>query len=273
MLSVHSRTRTKCCPYLYWKQYSEALDRKSRNCASLFLSVFFVLLLFCMAFFTDRTVSLPAGRQKTVLVFRAVQESVYQKTPADMKKLLAETSAVSVPLEADISKRSESVREMPKAAESEKKVSEKTSLPPQKREQAKQKTVSSKSAVQPEKADRTAEEKSGIQSSAAQNMSHALGSSIPDRAEHSKILAVLMQHIEKHKVYPRQARRSGAEGRCRLKITVEGGKVKAALLEQKSGKRVLDVACEKLGTALLGLDVGVNKDVTVIVPVRYSLSE
>lgn len=121
MLSVHSRTRTKCCPYLYWKQYSEALDRKSRNCASLFLSVFFVLLLFCMAFFTDRTVSLPAGRQKTVLVFRAVQESVYQKTPADMKKLLAETSAVSVPLEADISKRSESVREMPKAAESEKK--------------------------------------------------------------------------------------------------------------------------------------------------------
>lgn len=242
------------------------MDRKSRNCAALLLSAFFVLLLFCTAFSGERTVSLPQGRQKTVLVFRAAHESQRQSRQEKTKKLLAETSDVKIPEKAEPPQKNERMQEIPKAAEPEKRPAEKKPQPPKKTKPAKQETVRKNSAVQ-------TDAKSGVQNPVTENTSSALGNSVPDKAENSKILAVLMHHIEKHKVYPRQARRSSAEGTCVLRITVSGGRVSAAHLQKKSGRHVLDAACEKLGQKLIGVDVGVNKSAAVTVPVHYSLSD
>ena len=86
-------------------------------------------------------------------------------------------------------------------------------------------------------------------------------------------LGVLMQAIERHKSYPKQARRTGAQGTVSLLVHVgRDGRVKNWEVYKASGQTVLDLATRQLGEKLAGLDTGVRgKEVQVVVPVSYSL--
>lgn len=86
-------------------------------------------------------------------------------------------------------------------------------------------------------------------------------------------LGVLMQAIERHKSYPKQARRTGAQGTVSLLVHVgRDGRVKNWEVYKASGQAVLDLATRQLGEKLAGLNTGVRgKEVQVVVPVSYSL--
>ena len=91
----------------------------------------------------------------------------------------------------------------------------------------------------------------------------------------SRLLARLIAEIEKRKKYPRQARRSGAEGTCTLEIRVDAaGVVQSCGLAKGSGSPVLDAATSRLAGRLAGMDTGVRgKAFRVLIPVRYSLRD
>ena len=91
----------------------------------------------------------------------------------------------------------------------------------------------------------------------------------------SRLLDRLIAEIEKRKKYPRQARRSGAEGTCTLEIRVDAaGGVQGCGLAKGSGSPVLDAATSRLAGRLAGMDTGVRgKAFRVLVPVRYSLRD
>lgn len=90
-----------------------------------------------------------------------------------------------------------------------------------------------------------------------------------------KLLARLIAEIEKRKNYPRQARRTGAEGTCTLEIRVNAsGVVQSCGVAKGSGSSVLDAATSRLSGKLAGFDTGVKgKALRVLVPVRYSLRD
>ena len=135
-------------------------------------------------------------------------------------------------------------------------------------------------AAQPETADTgaAAQGASGAAGTAlapgkAASMLGAAGSvkAEPDR---SAALAVLLQAVERHKQYPRQGRRSGAEGTCRLLVHVASdGRVSACSLSESSGKAVLDAAAKRLGEKLVGLSVAQTGGFQVLIPVRYRLTD
>ena len=91
----------------------------------------------------------------------------------------------------------------------------------------------------------------------------------------SRLLDRLIAEIEKRKKYPRQARRSGAEGTCTLEIRVDAaGVVQGCGLAKGSGSPVLDAATSRLAGRLAGLNTGVRgKAFRVLIPVRYSLRD
>ena len=91
----------------------------------------------------------------------------------------------------------------------------------------------------------------------------------------SRLLDRLIAEIEKRKNYPRQARRSGAEGTCTLEIRVDAaGVVQGCGLAKGSGSSALDAATSRLAGRLAGLNTGVRgKAFRVLVPVRYSLRD
>ena len=93
----------------------------------------------------------------------------------------------------------------------------------------------------------------------------------PDK---SAALAVLLQAVERHKQYPRQGRRSGAEGTCRILVHVASdGRVSACSLSEGSGKAVLDAAAKRLGEKLVGLSVAQTGGFQVLIPVHYRLTD
>ena len=93
----------------------------------------------------------------------------------------------------------------------------------------------------------------------------------------SKALGAILDALNRHKRYPKQARRIGAEGTVQLLVTISAdGKVSACSLGKGSGFGVLDTATERLGEKLVGLDIPSvrgRKGFQVLVPVRYSLKD
>ena len=93
----------------------------------------------------------------------------------------------------------------------------------------------------------------------------------------SKALGTILDALNRHKRYPKQARRIGAEGTVQLLVTISAdGKVSACSLGKGSGFGVLDTATERLGEKLVGLDIPSvrgGQGFQVMVPVRYSLKD
>lgn len=87
------------------------------------------------------------------------------------------------------------------------------------------------------------------------------------------ITAMLVSLVEKHKRYPKAARRAGIEGVVLVEFTVgSSGKVTGASVIKKSGKGSLDSASQELSNRIIGTAFNVpNSGMKIQVPIRYSL--
>ena len=117
----------------------------------------------------------------------------------------------------------------------------------------------------------------GVSSVAAAAPSAPVGGTQERPDDKSKALGAILDALNRHKRYPKQARRIGAEGTVQLLVTISAdGKVSACSLGKGSGFGVLDTATERLGEKLVGLDIPSvrgGKGFQVLVPVRYSLKD
>lgn len=113
--------------------------------------------------------------------------------------------------------------------------------------------------------------------SVAVSGSHAPAVNAQDRVDdRSTVLAVVLEALNRHKRYPKQARRLGAEGTVQLLVIVGAeGKIQACRLGKSSGHSVLDAATARLGEKLVGLEVPAQggKSFQILIPVRYSLKD
>lgn len=89
----------------------------------------------------------------------------------------------------------------------------------------------------------------------------------------SQALKILLAEIEKRKNYPRQARRTGAEGTVVMQVNIDAsGRVSSCSIAKNCGIGVLDLETARLGDKLSGLDTGVRgATFSIRVPIRYSL--
>lgn len=87
------------------------------------------------------------------------------------------------------------------------------------------------------------------------------------------ITAMLVSLVEKHKRYPKAARRAGMEGVVLVEFSVDpSGKVTGASVIKKSGKGPLDSASQDLSDRIIGTAFNVpNAGMKIQVPIRYSL--
>lgn len=117
----------------------------------------------------------------------------------------------------------------------------------------------------------------GVSSVAAAAPSAPVGGTQERPDDKSKALGAILDALNRHKRYPKQARRIGAEGTVQLLVTISAdGKVSACSLGKGSGFGVLDTATERLGEKLVDLDIPSvrgGKGFQVLVPVRYSLKD
>lgn len=96
---------------------------------------------------------------------------------------------------------------------------------------------------------------------------------VASAASRQSALDALVREVEKRKKYPRNARRSGAQGTVTLAIVVGAdGRVKNCRIGKASGIGLLDQETARLGDKLAGFNTGVNgAEFTVFVSVRYEL--
>lgn len=262
MLSAQNRQNSGA-DWFYWRQYGYEYDKKSRNLAFACLTgLVFVSVLWC-AYFPERRIALQTGRPETVMIMRKfVQVSVQEKP--NLRKILADKSAYEIPKEA-----------FPRKIIPEKQ--KKSPVVPERRpEQVKQKPQSrqkvTKQAVQPV----SVPQKSLVrQADSTQALSPlAVGSSEAAKVSESAVLANILREIEKHKRYPRKARRKGVEGTSSLIIRLDSrGIVTDIALAQSSGAGILDNASIELGRKLLGFDSGSGRALSVQVPIIFSLRD
>lgn len=182
-----------------------------------------------------------------------IDESEFKVEPEKaVEEKQAETlTSPPIPVEQPKPKKAEPERQKPEAAEKPKlvkkpkdsKVEKKETVPHQAIESAEGKAASAAHAA----AEQTAKKKS--------------------------ITAMLVSLIEKHKRYPKAARRAGMEGAVLVEFTVDAsGKVTAASVIKKSGKGSLDSASQELSRRIIGTGFNVpNAGMKIQVPIRYSL--
>lgn len=93
--------------------------------------------------------------------------------------------------------------------------------------------------------------------------------------KYSLIATELHRAVERHKRYPRQARRTGSEGVVTLRFTLDAsGRIMACTVTRPSGNPLLDNATTELGEKLVGTVIASAKGlgpVSVSTPVRYAL--
>lgn len=265
-------------------------QRRSRNAA--FAGMFCVMTLSTACLFVlqaERTLSRPSLQAREAAVvrtqFRVVPEA--RQTRPGMRRILAENSAfeISEPLRPEV-KPEPAVKDIPVPEEKEAKP-KMVPKPKNKTERvSKKKPVSSPKPVKNARelkaptdvfSSVSGEAQAKVLSSsgtAAASAPEAAGSTAFEEQGKSAALAAVLQAVEKYKQYPRQARRSGAAGTCVLKVHISSdGRVDSCTLAEGSGRAVLDAAATRLGERLVGLNAGGKGGFTILVPVRYRLSD
>ncbi len=264
-------------------------QRRSRNMAT--LGMFGVMTLtaaLCIAFYAEHTISLPALRMRkadimqTEIRFASAQNA---KQP-EMERILAEKSPFKIPENPvpEVAPKSEKAVFLdPKQGagiklESQKKL--KSELKPKSTFKPKPVSAVQKAAPETERLQEHAAGAGAVSAerstseSAAVPMPSVAGNTQRENNSSSEILAIIVQAVEKHKRYPRQGRRSGAEGTCTLMVQIgTDGRIASCALAEPSGHSVLDAASKRLGKNLVGLHVGSSRSFKVLVPVHYRLTD
>ena len=269
--------------------YGLTAQRRSRNAAAFGMFGLMTLSAALGAWLlTERSVSLPALEARRVTLvhtqFRFVPEK-RQERP-EMRKILTEESAFEVPAPPEVKPEPEKVTPEPEVRfepKPEAKPAPKPAVKPASRPQVKprprpepvaKKAVPKAAAAPQAKAFAASSEKGAVSGSAALSVPKAAGGEKAEKGRRTEVLAAILQAVEKHKRYPRQGRRSGAEGTCTLMVQVgPDGRVVSCSLTGSSGRTVLDAASKRLGEKLVGLDVGSRGSLRVLVPVHYRLTD
>ena len=107
----------------------------------------------------------------------------------------------------------------------------------------------------------------------SQGSAKAPSSAASTASVYKNAFSSLVSRVSSLKEYPSRARRQGIEGKCVISFKVNtNGVVTGAAVTQKSGQVVLDSACKRLGTKLIGFNTGAKGgDFNVKVPVNYRL--
>lgn len=257
-------------------------QRRSRNMAVLGMFGLMTLTVVSGLFLhAEIVLTLPAVRAERVTFMHAEFRTVPQRKAekAELKKIMTEESTFEVAEEPEPEKVSEpeavkkpDVRPepVPKPAPADRVKAKPVKKP---------KPAPAKKAVAAERAEAKApvQKQTTVKAGSGGAAPAAAGAAGTERAEKERqraALSVILQVMEKHKRYPRQGRRSGAEGTCRLLVHIgPDGKVTACTLAEGSGKAVLDAAARRLGEKLIGVSVGSSGDFKVLVPVHYSLTD
>lgn len=104
---------------------------------------------------------------------------------------------------------------------------------------------------------------------------HSRGADMPEATPMQRVLAALAELVERHKEYPRAARRAGYQGTVLMEVTLRGdGVIGNFDLAEGSAYSLLDKATERAFARMQGMRVaGVTLpgEVRVRVPVRYEL--
>ena len=272
--------------------YGMAAQRRSRNAAAFgMFGIMTLTLALCTALLAERTISLPSMQMRRVELvhtqFRFVPEKAREEPK--MRKLLAEASDFEIPEEVEVKPEPEKVsppepapQAQPKPEvkpEPEEKPAPKAEVKPKSASRpkpaAKRSAPKAQAAPAPSKSAETAASSgTATPGNAAVSVPAAAGSEQAEKSRKSEVLAAILQAVEKHKRYPRQGRRSGAEGTCTLMVQVgPDGRVVSCSLAEPSGRTVLDAASRRLGEKLVGLDVGSRGSIRVLVPVHYRLTD
>ena len=169
------------------------------------------------------------------------------------------------------------VKEAPKPApkvikpEPKKKTVKKT---PQKKKQPVNKKQSVKSSSKDLPKSAAADKRgNGNKRGLSQGSAKAPSSAASTASVYKNAFSSLVSRVSSLKEYPSRARRQGIEGKCVISFKVNSnGVVTGAAVTQKSGQVVLDSACKRLGTKLIGFNTGAKGgDFNVKVPVNYRL--
>lgn len=259
-------------------------QKRSRNAA--FAGMLFVMTLSAVCLFAlqaERTIFLPAMQVRGAAVvrtqFRVVPEAKQKRS--EVRRILAEKSAFEAPeplrpevKDIAVPKVKEAKPEtVPKPEAKTERVSKRkpVSSPKPVKKFRELKAPSAVSSSVAEEAQAEARASSGM---AAASAPEAAGSTAFEEQGKNAALAAVLQAVEKYKQYPRQARRSGAEGTCVLKVHISSdGRVDSCSLAEGSGRAVLDAAARRLGERLVGLNAGGKGGFTILVPVHYRLSD
>lgn len=262
-------------------RYGMQEQRRSRNMAVVgMLGVMAMTFGAGFALYAERTIGIPAAQK---LVVRLIQPEFRVVTgkleKPEVKKILTEESEFRIPEEVapEVIRKPEPEVVKTQEPRLEPKAVVKPEPKPKNRPKPVKKAKPVRKTVAQEKlpeVSESAEEATGVSGNAAVSVPAAVGSMQAENDRRSAVLAAVLQAVEKHKRYPRQGRRSGAEGTCILMVQVgEDGRVISYSLAGGSGRSVLDAASERLGEKLVGLYVGTKGKLKVLVPVHYRLTD
>ncbi len=259
--------------------------KKSRYCA-LFLTAAFSFIFVSFFFIGSgrEAQALPVSRQSASVVMRISEYTppVFTEVPeTEQRKLLADSSDFKVQEPPPAEKKPEPVKKKPEIKKPPVKKKEKKA--PEKPKPEKKEAEKAPAAVPVQKEFIAADSKVSDESAfgSADTDKEAIGhpeGSVIEADIKSAAAAKILYEAERHKKYPKPARRAGMEGTVRLRILVNSsGMVESADIETSCGKVVLDNAAKALGSKLLGLRVveetAYAEAFTVIVPVDYYLTE
>lgn len=255
--------------------YGMAERRRSRNMAAAgMLGLMTLTILGGLALQAERILTPPAMQMRPAAVvharFRTMPERKMEQP--ERKKILTEASDFRISEEPEPEKvmPPEPEPEVRPKAVPERKVTPKPAARSGPAVKKPVKKVSRPPAAAPEAAESSDTGGSG-------GVASMPGISEREKAEkdgRSAALAAVLQAVEKHKRYPRQGRRSGAEGLCTLMVQIGAdGRVVACSLAGSSGRAVLDAASKRLGEKLVGLQVGDRGGFRILVPVHYRLTD
>lgn len=253
MLSVRSQVSVR-------PLYGVEEFRKSRSMAGGMTGGLVLLALAVCLMTPSVKILTPPKAPSSIMLMRVIRPEPTPEAkpvqPDAMRKLLSPESEVTIPVPPPVVERPKPPQEAPKtvAPEPVKPKPVKKSPPVKKTRpvvRQPEKPVPPSAPVGQQAEIPPVAAGTGVSSVAAAAPPAPVGGTQERPDDKSKALGAILDALNRHKRYPKQARRIGAEGTVQLLVTISAdGKVSACSLGKGSGFGVLDTATERLGEKL-----------------------